>query len=247
MTIDKAGNVVQTSVNGASSGGQNASAASAGRQTGGSDSLDYQRQRANDQMFGLAGKAGALGGRMFDTYSNPFLSGGEQTARASIEAARAAAAALPNAASLAAAQSAKGQITPGMAAGMIEDSRKFEKAGEIVGSAAAKVMEVAMQKLSTVAGQANQTVGGIAAQYASAGVKLSDQQIDSMLKMETARQTRIYDAQSRVASRSGNISADLVNEVQSSMQDAMDQSRKMGQAAKLGNAQAGGLGIVANR
>lgn len=248
VTIDKAGNVVGTTVNGAASGGgQNAATASAGRQTGGSDSMDYQRQRANDQLFGMAGRAMGFGGKMFDNFANPFLSGGEQMSRTAIEAARASAAAIPNANAIGLIQGAKAAPTPQIAASMIEDARRWEKAGEVLGAAAAKGVEASLQKLMTVSGQANATVGGISAQYASAGVKLSDQQIDNMLKIETERQKRIYEAQARVAARSGNVSSDVVQDVQSGMQDAYEWARKQAESNKRGNIQAGGAGIHMGR
>lgn len=169
--------------------------------------------------------------RGLDAAQNPFLSGGERNAQLQVQLARASAYTPFGAASTALA------AMPGMSGA----SEKAEQIGRAVADAVATVLERRLMQQSMVSGAANQAVGGVAQQYAAAGVNLSDDVIDRLLKQTEAVENRKFEAQVRVANRSGKIHPEFQNSEAMAAQ-VQGIQRSMGDAIGMFTGMIGGGG-----
>lgn len=247
------------------SGGQNASSASASRESGSrGGSAELASQISGKPVYGGGGSGvpffldptntlGSAARYGLDAALNPFLSGGQQSATLETQAKRAAA------------------YTPfgtasGIAAASGNDAlaNKIDQAGKAIADMMGTLAEKANQIKSITSSAALNTVSGVAEQYASAGVSLSKDQLKRMYDAEEARQNRIVQARMAAAEASGNTTGKqsqmaiegINNQINGLMgrlaspelQKSIDDARRLAEQQARGMAAMGaGNGIPTNR
>lgn len=166
---------------------------------------------------GLLGSAAASS---VSSLLDPRMSGAQQQATLASQGARATSYATTKAGLTASAMAATG----GASALSPAAEANIERISEAVGNAIGAAVEKAMERRTQTQAAATSTVQGVAARYAAAGQSdlLDDSTIKRLLARETSRQERMYDAQTRVAALSGNVSANAVGDAQKGIGNMFD-------------------------
>jgi len=154
---------------------------------------------------------GSALGRIATAATDPMMSGAQQRAVGAEQGARVA--------SYAAAQ-------PGIqAAGMVSETagREAQAMATAVANAVGEAVRVSMREAAETGAAATRTVQGVAGQMARAGVQMSDEQITTLIQRQTAQERLAYEAMTRVAALSGNITSGAVQAVQSHVATAESQ------------------------